>query len=224
MKMALVMEDAKPKTTKKIILVNGKPSFIWDYKTVPKVVIDEDKKMGISMFNHSDIIENKDKIIYPEKIDTQIEKEVLSEHETSKTFNEPDFNPADEERSIIIDKLRDMVITFEGLMQKYLDPDIPTGRKARRKYMMERELFASNGYKEFIRSIKRKVQALCKFEKEFKMGMFDSGEEKGWFLEQCDKAINDDFHIAQEVINAVEQIVIEDEIASPKRMIITKIR
>jgi len=208
---------------KKIIIVpkNGIP-FIWDYQKQARVEIDPDKLMGISMFNKDlDKITNKDKIIYPEDNDSETEKEVKK---SSDVFKEETYNPQDDETSIIIDKLRNLIVRFEKLMEKYLDPDLPTGRKARKKYMIERELFAGNGYKEFIRVIEKKVDALCKYEDDFNMEMFDHGEKKGWFAEMCDKALEGDFLSAQEVINSVEQLVLEDELAVPVKRIVTKIR
>lgn len=223
--MAQVME--KPKITKKVTYLivdkkTRKPRFVWDYQEQKKRPIDPDKMMGISMFNKDlEKIENKDKIIYPEQTDSQTEKDLKK---GSDNFREPEINPADDERSIIIDKLRDLVIRFENLMQKYLDPDVPTGRKARKKYMIERQIFASNGYKEFIRTIQKKVKALCKFENEFCMKMFDHGEETGWFDKECDLALSGDFLSAQDVINSVEQLVVEDQLAVPIKRIVTKIR
>jgi len=223
--MAQVME--KPKITKKVtyLIVDKKtrePRFVWDYQEQKKRPIDPDKMMGISMFNKDlEKIENKDQIIYPEQTDSKTEKDLKK---GSDNFREPEINPADDERSIIIDKLRDLVIRFEKLMQKYLDPDVPTGRKAKKKYMIEREIFASNGYKEFIRTVQKKVKALCKYETEFCLKMFDHGEKDGWFDKQCEIALEGDFLIAQDVINSVEQLVVEDQLAVPVKRIVTKIR
>lgn len=221
----MAQELAKPEKKEKIIIIDSKtkkPLFVWDYKEQKKVAIDPDKLMGISMFNKDlDKINNKNQIIYPEEADSDTENVMKK---GSDNFKEPDINPADDERSIIIDKLRDLVIRFENLMQKYLDPDLPTGRKAKKKYMMERELFASNGFKEFIRIIERKVDALCKYEDEFTCAMFDHGEKKGWFKEQCELALQGDFIVAQDVLNSVEQLVVEDQLAVPVKRIVTKIR
>ena len=220
--MALVMEP--PKTKKKVIVLSQdkKQGFEWNFKEQKKSKIDPDKLMGISMFNKDlELITNKDKIIYPEETDSKTESDVKT---GSEEFQEPEINPAEDEQSIIIDKLRDLVVRFEKLMEKYLDPDLPTGRKARRKYMQERELFANVGYKEFIRTIQRKVHALCKYEDEFNMEMFEAEEDEGWFNETCDEALNGDFLKAQEIINSVEQIVVEDTLATPQKRIITKIR
>lgn len=223
--MAQVLET--PKNAKKVtyLIVDKKtrePRFVWDYQEQKKRPIDPDKMMGISMFNKDlEKIENKDQIIYPEQTDSQTEKDLKK---GSDNFKEPEINPADDERSIIIDKLRDLVIRFEKLMQKYLDPDVPTGRKAKKKYMIERQIFASNGYKEFIRTVQKKVKALCKYETEFNLKMFDHGEKEGWFDKQCEIALEGDFLIAQDVINSVEQLVVEDQLAVPVKRIVTKIR
>ncbi len=223
--MAQVLQT--PKDTKKVtyLIVDKKtrePRFVWDYQEQKKRPIDPDKMMGISMFNKDlEKIENKDQIIYPEQTDSKTEKDLKK---GSDNFREPEINPADDERSIIIDKLRDLVIRFEKLMQKYLDPDVPTGRKAKKKYMIERQIFASNGYKEFIRTVQKKVKALCKYESEFNLKMFDHGENDGWFDKQCEMALEGDFLIAQDVINSVEQLVVEDQLAVPVKRIVTKIR
>jgi hypothetical protein len=231
--MAQVLEE-KPKKTIYLITDKSKKNvrFVWDYVEQKKVPIDEDKMLGISMFNKNlDDIQNQDRIIFPAETEKNSKPKILKEDKddpTSDVFNN-DINPEEAERSIIIDKLKDMIIKFEKQIDRYLDPKIPSGRRNRKIYLQERELFSQNGFKEYIRAIRLKVIALCKYEKKYRMDMFDLDEKgdvkKGWFIEACDDAIeNDDFHSAQEVVNAVEQIVLEDTEVVPQRLILTKIK
>ena len=101
--MALVMEEPKIETKKKITIITpkeGRP-FVWDYPSQKHVQIDPDKLMGISMFNKDlDKITNKDQILYPENKDSETETEAKN---NADNFRDSDVNPADDERSIIIE-------------------------------------------------------------------------------------------------------------------------
>ncbi len=221
------------KPTKPIYLILDKktkePRFVWDYTEKKHVEIDTDKIMGISMFNKDlDAIENQDKIIFPEQRERKKIPKTEKNEQSSGVFQD-NINPAEAERSIIINKLKDLIVKFEKQLDRYLDPKIPTGRKNRHIYLQERDLFSQNGFKEYIRSIRLKVIALCKYEKKYRMDMFDLDDkgdvDKGWFLNTCQKALDDDdFHSAQEVVNSVEQIVLEDHEVVPQRLILTKIK
>lgn len=221
----------KPKKTTYLIVDSEtkEPRFVWDYVEKKHVTIDDDKLMGISMFNKNlDAIENQDKIIFPEQREPKNKPLKENKEQNSEVFDD-NINPEEAERSIIINKLKDLIVKFEKQLDRYLDPKIPTGRKNRKIYLQERELFSQNGFKEYIRSIRLKVIALCKYEKKYRMDMFDLDEkgdvQQGWFLETCQKALdNDDFHSAQEVVNSVEQIVLEDHEVVPQRLILTKIK
>ena len=139
----------------------------------------------------------------------------------------------DDESSILVQKLQDLVVKFEKEMDRYLTPDIPTGRKERKKYLLERDMFASVGYKEFVRAIELKVDAVVAFEDEFDITMFDAEIESTdeneedtteKFSDCIEEAIKGNFHSAIKVVNAVEQIVMSEEIGSPRRRLLTKIR
>ena len=95
--------------------------------------------------------------------------------------------------------------------------------------MEERDIFRDEGYKEFIDAIKLKVDAICTFEENYEMEQFDgiNGDDeirKGYFNKKIEDAKNGDFHSAQEVVNSVMQIVIEEEYGVPRRRLVTKIR
>jgi len=174
----------------------------------------------------------------PEKITQQIheqpKKSDLPRIPKKDTHLPPFGDDDDDEQSILVQKLQDLVVKFEKEMDRYLTPDIPTGRKERKKYLMERELFATVGYKEFVRAIKLKVKAVCTYEDDFDIEMFDGkisdnendqekeNDEK--FATYIAKAIDGDFQAAIAVVNAVEQIVMAEELGSPRRRLLTKIQ
>ncbi len=240
--VALVIEE--PRKVKIHHIKDGIPDVLhWFPKQEFKSI---DKKMipAISYANNPTEIINKDAVVFPKSIEdikNPLRKEPFyaedeekikfirgrkDESEQSQEFN---FGESDdeEEQSILIQKLREDVIRFEKLLTKYLDPDIPTGRKARKKFMEERNLFRITGYKEFINTIDLKVDALCNFE-HFDLDQFcihkDGKCQVNWFKEKISKALKDDFYSAQEIVNSVMQIVKEEEYAVPKRRIVTKLK
>jgi len=213
--------------------------FVWNYQKQDYQLIDVKKIPAISLSNDPKIIQNKQSVVFPQSLDdmTPINtvrsvKEDLEkisfirgrkeESEITQEINLTD-DDEDEEQSILIQKLREFVVRFEKLLAKYLDPDIPTGRKAKKKWAEERELFRHTGYRDFINSIDLKVDALCIFEKNYSREQFD-GKEEGWFKEKILDALKGNFYSAQEVVNSVMQIVIEEEYGVPKRRVVTKIR
>ncbi len=230
------------KEKKYVILTKQKTAFIWDYKEQENVRLDPDKIPAISSLNDPEIIDNTESVMFPENPDdikfSNDEKEddiqekisLRSRDEQSKLIQEEKKDDDDDdEQSILIQKLREHVIRFERLLGKYLDPDLPTSRKLKKKYLEEREIFGKEGYKEFIESIKLKVDAICTFENNYEMQQFDgiNGDDEireGHFNKKIEEAKNGDFHSAQEVVNSVMQIVIEEEYGVPRRRLVTKIR
>ena len=104
-----------------------------------------------------------------------------------------------------------------------MDPDIPTSRRERKKFLEERELFRRVGYKDFINSIDLKIDALCNFEK-YDKEMFCKDRDSNWFKKKIADSLQGNFYSAQEVVNSVMQIVKEEEFGVPIRRYVTKIR
>ena len=226
------------------VMTSSKTAFIWDYKQQEKVRLDQDKIPAISSINDPEIIDNPESVMFPENPnDIKFSKEQVEDKDVqekislrsrdakSKQINEQSQkdDDDDDEQSILIQKLREHIIRFERLLTKFLDPDLPTSRKLKKKYMEERELFKQEGYKEFIDAIKLKVEAICTFENEYEMEQFDginTDDEirEGYFMEKIEEAQNGNFHSAQEVVNSVMQIVVEEEYGVPRRRLVTKIR
>ncbi len=222
--------------TKYAVLATDGTAFVWDYKEQEMVQLEKDKIPAISSMNDPNIIKNSESVMFPDNLDSishsvedeKDEKISLGEkptHEQKSIEDEDD----DDEQSILIQKLREHIIRFERLLGKYLDPDLPTSRKLRKKYMEERDIFRREGYKEFIDAIELKVDAICVFENSYKIDQFngiDSDENirDGFFKGKIKEAKNGNFHSAQEVVNSVMQIVIEEEYGVPRRRLVTKIR
>ncbi len=220
---------------------DGIPDVLYGYAKQEFKPIDKKLIPAISISNRPDEIKNKDAIIFPTRladIPTPIKKpQVLAEDEEKISFirgrkdeseqlqDTFDYNSGgdDDEQSIIVQKLRELVIRFDKLLTKYLDPDIPTGRKAKKKFHEERELFRVTGYKDFINSIDLKVDALCNFEG-YQLTQFCKKTEKNWFKGKIKDALQNNFYSAQEVVNSVMQIVKEEEYAVPKRRLVTKLK
>lgn len=236
--MALVVEEKKKIRIHPI--KDGIPDVLFGYTKQEFKPIDPKLIPAISISNRPDEIKNKDAVVFPqrlEEIPTPIKKQRLAEDEEKISFIRGrreesdqlqekfsyDTDDEDEEPSILVAKLRELVIRFEKLLSKFLDPDLPTGRKARKKFMEERELFRVSGYKDFINSIDLKVDALCSFEG-YDLNQFCKKTEKNWFKGRIMKALGGDFYSAQEVVNSVMQIVKEEEYAVPKRRIVTKLK
>lgn len=237
--VALIIED--PKKIKIHPIKDGIPDVLYGYPKQEFIEIDKYKIPAISISNNPHSIVNKNAIMFPQSLDhiknpmnrqpnfTEEEEKIsfirgrrdesqqLQDEFTS--FGQDD----DDEASILIQKLRELVIRFEKLLAKYLDPDIPTGRKARKKFMEERDMFRINGYKDFINSIDLKVEALCSFEG-FDKTQFCKKTDQNWFKDRIAKALKGDFYSAQEVVNSVMQIVKEEEYAVPKRRIVAKLK
>lgn len=129
----------------------------------------------------------------------------------------------DDDQSILVQKLRELIIRFEKLLAKYLDPDIPKGRADRKKWEREETRFRAYGYKDFINSIDLKVEALCNFEG-YGKEQFCLDGNPNWFKQKISEALNGNFYSAQEVVNSVMQIVKEEEYAVPKRRIVAKLK
>ncbi len=222
--------------TKYAVLATDGTAFVWDYKKQEMIQIDKDKIPAISSMNDPNLINNPESVMFPDDLDSishSVEEEKdgkisLGEkpiHEQKNYEQEDD----DDEQSILIQKLREHIIRFERLLGKYLDPDLPTSRKLRKKYMEERDIFRQEGYKEFIDAIELKVDAICIFENSYNIDQFngiDSDENirEGFFKGKISEAKNGNFHSAQEVVNSVMQIVIEEEYGVPRRRLVTKIR
>ena len=128
-----------------------------------------------------------------------------------------------QDTTILIQKLRDLVITFEKKLHEYLDPHIPYVLREKDNYLLERMLFGETGYKEYIRSIENKVHVLIGSGVKFKKKTFDCGET-GWFDKEIKNALEGDFHSAQSVVNSLMLIVLEDEIGVPRRRLMTQFR
>lgn len=219
-------------------------AFVWDYPTASNVKLDQKLIPAISSLNDPSIIKNPEAVGFPEnpadlKIIQKDEEDDDKDEKVSLTSKSDRIkqlqedrkydNDDDDEQSILIQKVREHIIRFERLLGKYLDPDLPTSRKLRKKYMDERKIFKEEGYKEFIESIELKIKALCTFENTYTIEQFDGIDGDGNIREgHCQmlikKAKEGDFHSAQEFVNAVMQIVIEEEYGVPRRRLVTKIR
>lgn len=223
--MAQVLENQDSQNKRIIITIHGEPKFIWDYLEDKNVVINPELIPAISINNKEELILNKNAVIFPEKppksqkryVNKELEEVDLSEGE------DDDGSQGDEEESIIIIKLRELVLDFEELLKTEMKPQIPEGRRARKKYMEEREIFRTTGYKEYVIAIQKKVDALCVFEN-YSKKMFDGLGRKGWFDMKIEEALMGSYHSALEVVNSVEQIVKEDTYAVPQRKIISRIK
>lgn len=206
-----------------------------EFKPIKKEMIP-----AISISNRPDEIQNKDAIMFPKNIEdipSPLNKRPnFSEDEDKIPFFKGRKDESeqlqeksrysgedDEEESILINKLREFVIRFDKLLTKYLDPDIPTGRKARKKFYEEREMFRVSGYKDFINTIDLKVEALCSFEN-YDKSQFCKQTDDNWFKGRIKQALNGDFYSAQEVVNSVMQLCKEEEFAVPKRRIVAKLK
>ncbi len=223
------------KETKYAVITNDGSAFVWDYKEKEMVQLQKDMIPAISAMNNPELIQNSDSVVFPENLDDmnqQTEKEETDEKislGSKTTEQEKPTDDDDDEQSILIQKLREHVIRFERLLGKFLDPDLPTSRKLRKKYMEERDLFRKVGYIEFIDAIELKIDALCIFEGKYNIDQFngiDSDDKirEGYFKKKIEEGKKGNFHSAQEVVNSVMQIVIEEEYGVPRRRLVTKIR
>lgn len=236
--VALVIEP--PKKIKIHPIKDGIPDILYGYKKLEYIQVPKKDLPAISISNKPNEIFNKEAIVFPKNLEDiknplkkkpnfSEEEEKLSfirsrKDESDQLQNQFSYGSSDnEDQSILIQKLRELVIRFEKLLAKYLDPDLPTGRKARKKFTEERDLFRVSGYIDFINSIDLKVEALCSFEG-FDKEQFCKKTEVNWFKGRIKKALDGDFYSAQEVVNSVMQIVKEDEYAVPKRRIVAKLR
>ena len=226
---------------KKIGSLKDNPKLIWNYQSQENMPIDSDKIPAISLVNDPKIINNRGSIVFPERLDAftpihtvknvkeDLEKITFirgrkEESQKTQEFNfSEDDDDDDSEQSILIQKLRELVIRFEKLLAKYLDPDIPTGRKLKKKWAEEREIFKESGYIDIINAIDLKVDAVCNYESGYSKEQFD-GSTQGFFKKKILEALKGNFYSAQEVVNSVMQIVIEEEYGVPKRRVVTKIR
>lgn len=226
---------------KKIGSLKDNPELIWNYESQENMPIDSDKIPAISLVNDPKIIENRQSIVFPDRLDAfspintvknvkeDLEKITFIRGRKEESQQTQEFNFSDDdnddgsEQSILIQKLRDLVIRFEKLLAKYLDPDIPTSRKLKKKWAEEREIFKESGYIDIINAIDLKVDAVCNFESGYSKEQFD-GSTQGFFKKKILEALKGNFYSAQEVVNSVMQIVIEEEYGVPKRRVVTKIR
>jgi len=236
--VALVIEPPKKVIIHKI--KDGIPDILYSYPKQEFIQVPSKNIPAISISNNPQEIVNKDAVVFPksfEDIKNPLKKKPsVSEDEEKLSFirgrkdesqqlqDEISFGQSDEEDpSILILKLRELVIRFEKLLSKFLDPDIPTGRKMRKKFIEERGLFRATGYKDFINSIDLKVDALCSFEG-YDKTQFCKKTDENWFKKRIADALKGNFYSAQEVVNSVMQIVKEEEYAVPKRRIVTKLK
>ncbi len=226
---------------KKIGSLKDNSKLIWNYESQENMPIDSDKIPAISLVNDPKIIENRQSIVFPDRLDAfspintvknvkeDLEKITFIRGRKEESQQTQEFNFSDDdnddgsEQSILIQKLRDLVIRFEKLLAKYLDPDIPTSRKLKKKWAEEREIFKESGYIDIINAIDLKVDAVCNFESGYSKEQFD-GSTQGFFKKKILEALKGNFYSAQEVVNSVMQIVIEEEYGVPKRRVVTKIR
>lgn len=226
--------------------LNIEPIKVAKYSPVNSNKIEKNLIPAISCVNDNKNIVNTNAIAFPkdinkikpiEKTNGEIVKEKLknlgrkeqSEETQSKIeasnegFRYNLTDDEDEDQSILVQKLRELVIRFEKLLAKYLDPDIPKGRADRKKWEREEQRFRAFGYKGFINSIDLKVEALCNFEG-YKKEQFCLDADKNWFKRKIAEALKGNFYSAQEVVNSVMQIVKEEEYAVPKRRIVAKLK
>lgn len=135
----------------------------------------------------------------------------------------PEINESDQ--SLLIEQTREILLDFHEMHKKFLKPDYPIRRADRKKYVEEINRFRKSGFMEFVRSIKIKVNALCSFEDVYDKSMFDLDQKTGWFDSKVRETIEQkNFESAQEVINSVMQIVMQDEIVMHKRRIMSKMK
>jgi hypothetical protein len=221
---------------------NGLPLYVWSYEIQKSIILDQDRIPAISFRNEQNEILNKDAVVFPENIEDinplgktpnlSEDEERISfirgrREESQKSqeinFMEPEEDDHEEEASILIQKLRELVIRFEKLLAKYLDPDLPTGRKLKKKFLEEREIFRRTGYKDFINSIDLKVDALINFE-DFDREMFCKDGDPNWFKKKIKEAMDGNFYSAQDVVNSVMQIVKNEEYGIPIRRVVTMLK
>lgn len=219
------------------VLTTDGSAFVWDYKEQKTLPLEKDKIPAISAINDPEIIQNSESVMFPKNLDhighikeeEQTDEKISLGSKSSQEEKSSYVDDDNDEQSILIQKLREHVIRFERLLGKFLDPDLPTSRKLKKKYLEERNIFRKEGYKEFIDAIKLKIDALCIFENDYSIEQFDgieNGEKirEGYFNKKIEEARKGDFHSAQEVVNSVMQIVIEEEYGVPRRRLVTKIR
>lgn len=221
---------------------NGIPLYIWNYEIKEQITLDQNKIPAISYSNDQDKILNKDAVVFPDNIDDinplgktpsladdEERISIRGRREDSQKIQDVNFfegeedDDDEEEASILIQKLRELVIRFERLLAKYLDPDIPTSRRLRKKYYEEREIFRKTGYKDFINSIDLKVDALCSFE-DFDKEMFCKDGDLTWLKKKIKDALDGNFYSAQDVVNSVMQIVKNEEYGIPIRRVVTMLK
>ena len=224
---------------------NGIPLYVWSYEIQKPIVLDQNNIPAISFTNKQESILNKEAVVFPdnledinplghipnladdeEKISFSRGRREDSQKSQDINFMQEDDDDDDDEKeeaSILIQKLRELVIRFEKLLTKFLDPDIPTSRKLRKKYLKEREMFRNNGYKDFINSIDLKVDALINFE-QFDMEMFCKDKDPNWFKEKIKGSLDGNFYSAQDIVNSVMQIVKNEEYGIPIRRVVTMLR
>jgi len=219
------------------VLTTDGSVFVWDYKEQKILPLEKDKIPAISAINDPEIIQNSESVMFPKNLDDiggikeegQTDEKISLGSKSNQEEKSSYVDDDNDEQSILIQKLREHVIRFERLLGKFLDPDLPTSRKLKKKYLEERNIFRKEGYKEFIDAIKLKIDALCIFENDYSIEQFDgieNGEKirEGYFNKKIEEARKGDFHSAQEVVNSVMQIVIEEEYGVPRRRLVTKIR
>ena len=219
------------------------PINVAKYSPVNSDPVDKKLIPAISCLNEQTIVLNKDAIVFPKDISLikptekthgeQLKEKLqnLSRKQQSEETQERveasregfRYDDDDDDQSILIQKLRELIIRFEKLLAKYLDPDIPKGRADRKKWEREEMRFRAFGYKDFINSIDLKVEALCNFEN-FEKEQFCLEGDPNWFKRKIAEALKGNFYSAQEVVNSVMQIVKEEEYAIPKRRLVTKLK
>lgn len=128
------------------------------------------------------------------------------------------------DQSLIINQIRELVLDFDSLLKKYLNPDFPLRRVERKKFADEINRFRLTGFREYIRTLKIKVDALCSFE-DYSKEMFNLNGQKSWFDTNVKRAIDEkNFESAQAVVNSVMQLVMQDEIIMTKRKVVSQMR
>lgn len=149
------------------------------------------------------------------------ERVTIEQRMKERVAPEPDEN----EQSLLVEQTRELLLDFHDLHKKYLKPDYPVTRSARKKYVEEINRFRKSGFIEFVRSVKIMVNSLCSFENVYDKAMFDLEEKEGWFDRKVKEVLEQkNFESAQEVINSVMQIVMQDEIVMHKRRIMSKMK
>lgn len=138
---------------------------------------------------------------------------------------EEQYEPTETEHSLIIEQTRELAIDFNSLLKKFLFPDFPPTRFAKKKYIEEVNRFRKSSFKEIVRAINVKVSALCSFEGLYDKEMFDLDHNKGWFDNKVKEVLeHSNFESAQFVVSSVMQIVMQDEVVLHKRKFLTKMR